>query len=189
MRLPIWAWALAAVTGVYLLARQAAPEVVKGVEKDIMTTVNGLIAGFEGFRSKPYLDEAGLWTIGYGHLIVAGDGYWSPSNTNGKDKVTKVEAKQQQQEDTAQARAAVNNNVRVALNASQTEALLSLAYNIGSGNFSRSTIVKRLNEGDYQAAADQFLVWNEITDKNTGQLVVSNGLVNRREKERALFLA
>ncbi|KRJ11905.1 lysozyme [Acinetobacter nosocomialis] len=59
---------------------------------------------------------------------------------------------------------------------------VSLTYNIGSGAFKNSTLLKKLNKGDYQGAADQFLVWNKAGGK------VMKGLVRRREAERALFL-
>ncbi|KQD16250.1 lysozyme [Acinetobacter baumannii] len=68
------------------------------------------------------------------------------------------------------------------LTQNQFDALVSLAYNIGSGAFKGSTLLKLLNKGDYKGAADQFLVWNKAGGK------VMKGLVRRREAERALFL-
>ncbi|EXA91352.1 phage lysozyme family protein [Acinetobacter baumannii 1267820] len=55
----------------------------------------------------------------------------------------------------------------------QFDALVSLTYNIGSGVFKKSTLLKRLNKGEYQGAADQFLVWNKAGGK------VMKGLVRR----------
>jgi len=68
------------------------------------------------------------------------------------------------------------------LNQNQFNALVSLAYNIGEKAFTGSTLVKRLNEGNYKAAADQFLVWVNAGGKRM------QGLVNRRNKEREVFL-
>ena len=70
----------------------------------------------------------------------------------------------------------------IAINQNQFDALVSLCFNIGAGNFRSSTLLRVLNAGNLMAAADQFLVW----DKVAGQ--VSDGLVRRRAAERALFV-
>lgn len=76
----------------------------------------------------------------------------------------------------------VQEAVTVELSAQQMAACVDLAYNIGVGAFQGSTLVKLLNQGDYAGAADQFLVWNRAN----GQ--VMQGLLNRRNADRALFL-
>jgi lysozyme len=76
----------------------------------------------------------------------------------------------------------VNNSVTIPLNQNQFDALVSLAYNIGTGAFSKSTLVKKLNTGDIRGAADQFDVWVNAGGKRM------QGLVNRRTKEKTLFL-
>jgi len=68
----------------------------------------------------------------------------------------------------------------------QAAAMLSLAYNIGSTAFQSSTVLKRFNSGDLHAAADAFLLWDKATVD--GKLVVVQGLLNRRQQERTLFL-
>lgn len=73
--------------------------------------------------------------------------------------------------------------VRVKLNQNQFDALVSLAYNVGSRVLSTSTLLKKLNAGDYAGAADQFLRWNKSGSK------VMPGLTRRREAERELFLS
>ena len=75
---------------------------------------------------------------------------------------------------------------RVVITPRQRAALVSITFNIGSGGFRRSTLLRRLNAGNYEGAADAFLMWNKITVN--GRKVVSLGLSNRRERERALFL-
>jgi lysozyme len=79
--------------------------------------------------------------------------------------------------------AAVNNAVTVPLSQNQFDALVSLAYNIGTNAFSGSTLVKKLNSNDFRGAADQFDVWVNAGGKRM------QGLVNRRGKEKALFLS
>lgn len=78
---------------------------------------------------------------------------------------------------------AVSAAVTVSLSQSQFDALVSFAYNVGIGAFRSSTLLRKLNAGDYQGAADQFLLW----DKNDGK--VMRGLTRRRQAERALFLS
>ena len=66
---------------------------------------------------------------------------------------------------------------------------MDFAYNVGDGALEISTLLKRLNAGDYEGAAEQFLVWDEVTDPATGKRVVNEDLVKRRQKDRALFLS
>ena len=65
------------------------------------------------------------------------------------------------------------------LNQNQFDALVSLVFNIGTGAFARSTLLKRLNVGDYNGAAEAFLMW-----RNAGGKPI---LLNRRKREKALF--
>lgn len=81
----------------------------------------------------------------------------------------------------------INRLVTVPLTQNQFDALGSLVFNIGAGNFQSSTLLRLLNQADYEGAADQFLVWNK--GRVNGVLTVLNGLVTRRAAERALFLA
>ncbi|HED1313730.1 TPA: lysozyme [Citrobacter freundii] len=72
---------------------------------------------------------------------------------------------------------------KVKLTQGQFDALVSFAYNVGSRALSKSTLLKKLNDGDIKGAADEFLRWNKAGGK------VLNGLTRRREAERALFLS
>lgn len=134
---------------------------------------NGLkvIKDFEGLRLTSYQCSAGVWTIGFGHTkgVKAGQ------------TITKATADKYLKDDVTAFENVVNKNVKVKLNQNQFDALVSLCFNIGSGAFKKSTLLKRLNEGDYDEASDQFLVWC----KAGGNTV--RGLLIRREKERALF--
>jgi lysozyme len=75
----------------------------------------------------------------------------------------------------------IDSVVEVPLTDEQKAALCDLVYNIGAGAFDRSTLLKMLNVGHIEGAADQFLVWNKADG------VVMPGLVKRRDAERALF--
>ena len=118
-----------------------------------------------------------VWTIGWGTTV-----YPSGQKVKKGDKITLEQAKQYKAYDLARFEKAVNDAVKVPLNQNQFNALVSLAYNIGEKAFAGSTLVKRLNEGNYKAAADQFLVWVNAGGKRM------QGLINRRNKEREVFL-
>lgn len=136
-----------------------------------------LLEQFEGLRLEAYLDSANIYTIGYGTIK-----YPNGSKIKKGDKVTKAQAKQYKLHDLKEFENTVNTSVNVQLSQNQYDALVSLSYNIGSGAFKNSTLLKKLNDSDYKGAAEQFLVWNKVNSKRV------QGLVNRREAERNLFL-
>jgi lysozyme len=136
-----------------------------------------LICNFEGLRLKAYDDGVGVWTIGFGTTK-----YPNGIRVKKGDTCTLDQAKAYMQNDLKAFEQTVNNTVKVPLNQNQFDALVSLAYNIGSTAFKNSTLVKRLNEGNYKAAANQFDVWVNAGGKRM------QGLVNRRAAEKALFL-
>ncbi|WP_459661291.1 lysozyme [Acinetobacter calcoaceticus] len=136
-----------------------------------------LISGFEDTRLKAYDDGVGIWTIGIGTTI-----YPNGVKVKQGDTCTLDQAKTYFKHDLGKFEKTVNDYVKVPLTQNQFDALVSLTYNIGSGAFNNSTLLKRLNKSDYQGAADQFLVWNKAGGK------VVKGLVRRREAERSLFL-
>ena len=134
-----------------------------------------LITHFEGLRLEAYPDPATGGepiTIGCGHTGGVKLG----------DTCTEEEAGEWLKQDCAEAEEAINDYVDVELTQNQTDALISLIYNIGSGNFRNSTLLKLLNAGSYDAAAQQFKRWNKAAGK------VMAGLTRRREAEMALFL-
>lgn len=136
-----------------------------------------LITGFEDLKLAAYDDGTGTWTIGFGTTV-----YPDGIRVKPGDHCNREQAKLFFQHDLKRFQAGVNNAVLVPLSQNQFDALVSLSYNIGQNAFKNSTLLKCLNTGDYQAAAEQFLVWN----KGGGQIL--KGLVRRREVERALFL-
>ncbi|MES2060820.1 MAG: lysozyme [Bacteroidota bacterium] len=143
-----------------------------------------LIKSFEGLRLNAYKDVAGVWTIGYGSTLYPDGRGIKPG-----DKLT----------DEAQANTlfvstlnkyveAVNTGVKVSLTQNQFDALVSFIYNVGTGVVNSSTLFKTLNTGNYQNAANQFLVWDKTTDPHTGKKTTCETLTIRRGQERALFL-
>ena len=137
-----------------------------------------LICEFEGKRLVAYDDGVGVWTIGFGTIK-----YPSGNRVKKGDTCTLEQAKEYMRHDLIEFEHTVNSSVKVPLNQNQFDALVSLAYNIGSSAFKSSTLVKKLNTGDYQGAADQFNVWVNAGGKRM------QGLVNRRNKEKLLFLS
>lgn len=138
-----------------------------------------LIKRWEGLSLKAYQDVAGLWTIGYGHLIRPGERFHPYGPVM---HITQAEADALLVSDSAAARKAVADAVKVPLSAGERAALESLAFNIGGTSFAGSTLVRKLNAGDRAGAAAEFLRWVHAGGK------VVQGLVNRREDERREFL-
>ena len=131
-----------------------------------------LIKHFEGYRSEPYLDAVGKLTVGYGHLVRKGE-IFTDTSKPAMEALLK--------EDMGVAEAVVKRYVKVPLNSNQFSALVSLVYNIGIGAFKDSTLLAKLNKGDYATAAREFLRW----DYAGGDRL--RGLTKRREAEKRLF--
>ena len=138
-----------------------------------------LIKEFEGFSSKPYLDVVNIPTIGWGNTF-----YEDGTKVKLGEQISKTDAlKLLEHIANKDFGNFVNKTVKVPLNQNQFDALVSFAYNLGNGSLQNSTLLKKLNSGDYQGASNEFLRWNKSGGK------VLNGLTRRREKERALFLS
>lgn len=136
-----------------------------------------LITSFEDLKLNAYDDGVGVWTIGFGTTV-----YPNGVKVKRGDTCSKLEAVSFFQHDLRRFEAAVNQGVKVVVNQNQFDALVSLTYNIGEQAFKDSTLLAKLNKGDYFGTADQFPRWN----KGGGQ--VMKGLVRRRAAERELFL-
>lgn len=136
-----------------------------------------LICNFEGLELEAYDDGVGVWTIGFGTTK-----YPNGIRVKKGDTCTLDQARVYMQHDLKVFERAVRESILVPLNQNQFDALVSLAYNIGTNAFKNSTLVKRLNEGNYKAAANQFDVWVNAGGKRM------EGLVKRRAREKALFL-
>ena len=130
-----------------------------------------LIKRHEGFRNKAYKCPADVWTIGYGHT----------RGVNNGDVITEMEGERFLRQDLAHAEAVVNSQ-RVDLTQNQFDALVSLVFNIGSGNFTRSTLLRKVkvNAND-PTIAYEFSRWKYGGGK------VLPGLVKRRKDETDLY--
>ena len=131
-----------------------------------------LIKEFEGCELTAYKDIVGVWTIGYGHTKTVKPGM----------KITQRGAEELLRHDLAWVEAVINKYVKAPLTQNQYDAVASLIYNVGGTAFSKSTILRKLNAGDIYGASLEFKRWN----KAGGRIV--NGLIRRREAERAQFV-
>jgi lysozyme len=145
--------------------------------RNINTAGLNLIKHFEGCELTAYQDVAGLWTIGWGHRggVIPGTTW------------TQAEANEVLRADLTSTEAAVERAVAgVETTDDQFAAMVSLAYNIGTGAFASSTVLRQHRAGDIESAADAFLLWDKATID--GVLQVVKGLANRRHAERTLYL-
>lgn len=131
-----------------------------------------IIKAWEGCRTLAYADTNGTPTIGYGHTKGVRLGV----------VCAQTQADAWLIEDMASAAASVASLVRKPLTDHQRASLISFVFNVGTGNFRSSTMLKLLNAGDYTQAGKQFAFW---VHGSNGQLL--NGLVKRRNAEANLF--
>ena len=136
-----------------------------------------LIEQFEGFSSVAYKCPAGIWTIGYGSTSIDGVPVVE------RQVITRQKARDDLYSRVEELTKQIDKLVDVDLNNNQLNALIDFCYNLGIGNFRSSTLLKKLNQQDYQGAADELLKWN----KSSGKVLA--GLTRRREAERDLFLS
>lgn len=142
----------------------------------------------EGSEPKMYHDIAGKPTIGVGHLLTneeraSGKLYIKGQKVHWRDGLSEQQIADLLDQDADAAENAINRAVKVSLTQNQFDALVSFVFNVGVGNFLQSTLLKKLNQGDYQAIPHQLKRW-KFYDGH-----VSVGLINRRELESKLWLA
>lgn len=159
-----------------------------------------LMHKYEGFRSRPYLCPAHIWTIGYGHVLYQDQIRFPVIRVEGKQTPmirkeyplkpednrvwTKTEIDELFRADVASFERGVLRLVPgVVGRQGSFDALVSFAFNAGLGNLQRSTIRMKANRGDWEGAAEAFMQWT----KGGGRVLP--GLVKRREAEVALFLS
>jgi lysozyme len=131
-----------------------------------------LIKKYEGFSSTIY-NDVGAPAIGYGHRIQSKENY---------TKITEEKATEILTKDIEWIDGVISRNIEVKLNQNQYDAISSLIYNIGVGNFVESDLLEKLNKEDYLGAAKEFTEWKYSKGK------VLPWLVSRRQKEYKLFL-
>lgn len=138
-----------------------------------------LIKDFEGFSSTSYLCVAGIPTIGFGNTF-----YEDGRKVKLGEQISKTDALKLLEvianRDFADK---IFPSIKVPVTQSQFDAMVSLAYNIGVGAFLKSTLLKKVNAGDFTGAGEEFLRWNKANGKEV------LGLTRRREREKQLFLS
>jgi lysozyme len=158
---------------------------VDGLEIELTPTPKGrktnqagidLIKKWEGKENEAYRDPVGIWTIGYGHTADAG-----PPYPKAGMRISDKEAEELLKKDLGQYERAVEELVKVPLTDNQFAALVSFTYNLGAGNLKKSTLLKKLNAGDYEAVPAELAKWVNAGGKKL------EGLVNRRKKEADLW--
>jgi len=140
----------------------------------IATVFLGGKDGVEGRVYEPYKDVAGVWTVCDGHTgtdIIKGKKY--------SDR----ECDRLLWNDLQPVKKTVDSLVKVPLNEYQRAALYSFTYNVGSGSFSKSTLLKKLNAGDQDGACEELRRWVYAGGMKF------RGLMNRRDMERSMCLA
>lgn len=133
-------------------------------------TAAGLVAlaNFEGFRSEAYVPVPGdIPTIGFG----------STGGVEIGDRISVPQALERLMRDVGDAESAIGRCVKVPLSQGEYDAYTSFAFNVGGNAFCASTLVKKLNAGDYQGACAELKRWVYVDGR------VVQGLVNRREAE------
>lgn len=136
-----------------------------------------LIKQWEGCKLKAYKDVAGIWTVGYGLTSRAGFIEVGPDTT-----LTQDEADWYLEKVVDDFASKIRPMVSPPVNENQFAAFVSLAYNIGTGAFSRSSALKHFNAGRIDLVPDAMRMWRKAGGK------VVQGLINRREAEIKLFL-
>jgi lysozyme len=142
----------------------------------------------EGVRSRPYQCPALLWTVGVGHVIDPNHAKVKLADRKqlpipaGWDRVlSAAEIDEILRKDLNRFEAGVLRLIKVELTQGQFDALVSFSFNVGLGNLQNSTLRMKINRGDYEGAAEQFLVWTKAGGK------VLKGLVIRRTHEKEMF--
>jgi lysozyme len=130
-----------------------------------------LIKQWEGLRLEAYRCDADVLTIGYGHTTNVTEGM----------KITEEEAEQLLIRDLSVFEAEVSRTVTAKLSDNQYAAIVSWAYNVGASAMRKSTLIKKLNAGDYSAVPGELARWNKVKGK------VVAGLSNRRAAEAGLW--
>jgi lysozyme len=159
-----------------------------------------LMHKYEGFRSRPYLCPAHIWTIGYGHVLYQEQIRLPVVRVEGKEiPMIRKEMPLKPEDNRVWTKTEIDELFRTDVGTFERgvlrlvpgvvgrqgsfDALVSISYNFGLGNLQRSTIRMRANRGDWAGAAEAFRVWTKGGGK------VLPGLVKRREAEIALFLS
>lgn len=130
----------------------------------------------EDKRNGAHLDPVGVVTICIGHTATAKVGQYK----------TDAQCYQLLAKDLEDGSKAIKNYVKVPLTPHLEASLRSFIFNVGSENFRTSTLLKKLNKGDYLGACAELEKWIKATDRRTGQVKILRGLINRRAAEKRM---
>ena len=130
-----------------------------------------LLKHFEGCELKAYQDSVGVWTIGYGHTKGIYEGL----------EITQSEAEKMLVDELPEYEGYITDKIVPRLQQHEFDALVCWVYNLGPTNLKESTLLRILNEGNYDGVPEQIKRWNKAGG------VILGGLVKRREAEANLF--
>ena len=156
------------------------PTAPKPLPQPVSTRAIKIVKEFEGFKSEAYLDTDGTPVIGYGLSKIAG----KPVQLG--DRISRQEADLALKKQLQTIEQQLDRAIEVQIGDRQLDALASLSFNVGVDSIENSTLVKKLNTGDYTGAANEFLRWDKANVG--GRLVKMPGLTRRRQAEKMLFL-
>ncbi len=144
---------------------------------DLITSFEGYLKAQPDGSCKAYKCPAGVWTAGFGCTEGVGpDTHW-----------TREQADEAFKRELAKHEKIVSRLVTVDMTQGQFDSLVSFSYNCGG--LAKSTLLKKLNKGDYDGAANEFRYWTKANDPKTGKRVELRGLVRRRKAESAMFVS
>jgi len=171
--------AYALISGHIWRAAEEVEQVEESTKRVVEQSTNqrgvDLIKGFEGWMACWYKDAAGYPTIGYGHLIKSGEPYKSGSC------ISQAQGESLLRSDLSSAENCVNNAAKRALNSNQFSAIVSFTFNLGCGSLQSSTLLQKINAGDFGSVCSELARWNKAGGK------VLPGLTRRRAAECDLF--
>ncbi|KGQ33189.1 lysozyme [Gallibacterium anatis] len=136
----------------------------------------------EGEKLTAYRDVAGILTIGVGHT-----GKVDGVRIHEGMKITAGKSMELLRQDLAVSENCVNYFLKGKINQHQFDALVNLVFNIGAGNFEKSTVLRECLKGNFKKAGEAICYWNKVTNPKTGKLETSQGLSNRRKRTRLMF--
>ncbi|UMB79104.1 lysozyme [Dickeya fangzhongdai] len=148
-------------------------KLIKAGAGGAMAIAVALIQNFEGVRYTPYRDVVGVLTVCYGH---------TGPDIIPKKTYTEVECQALLRSDLQPVFATIDQVVTVPMTDARKAALASFTYNVGTGSLTRSTMLKKLNNGDTSEACNELRRWNKAGGREW------KGLTNRRDVERELCL-
>lgn len=175
--------------------------------------IKAFIQRKERFMPIAYRDAGKAWAVGYGHNIIVGDIINGIQITKediedldrskggqlrgGPFSITQAEAIRLFDKDLVRFENAVRNNCTTEITQGQFDSMVSFTYNVGPDAYAGSTMLKRVNEGQFQEVGNEYMKWVKATvvktDPATGKKFAVKetipGLITRRKEEYSFFVA